>query len=83
VVFSGHDHVYERIKPEHGIYYFVLGNSGELRYHDLRASSDTLAGFNTDRGFMVVEIAGDKLYFQTVSRTGQVVDSGALQRPQR
>src|SRR5262249_44199787 len=25
VVFSGHDHVYERIKPQKGIYYFVSG----------------------------------------------------------
>ena len=82
VVFSGHEHVYERLKPEHGIYYFVLGNSGELRYRNLKASSEMAAGFDTDRDFMVVEIAGDKLYFQTISRTGQVVDSGALDRPQ-
>ena len=27
-------------------------------------------GFDTDRGFMLVEIAGDQFYFQTVSRTG-------------
>lgn len=80
VVLSGHEHVYERIKPQHGIYYFVLGNSGELRYHNLRRSADMLAGFDTDRDFLVVEIAGDKFYFQTVSRTGQVVDSGVLQR---
>src|SRR5713226_3311237 len=38
VVFSGHEHVYERIKPQNGIYYFVLGNSGELRFHNLRPS---------------------------------------------
>jgi hypothetical protein len=25
VVFSGHDHVYERIKPQNGIHYFVVG----------------------------------------------------------
>jgi predicted phosphodiesterase len=83
VVFSGHEHVYERLKPEHGIYYFVLGNSGELRYRNLRASPGMAAGFDTDRDFMIVEIAGDKLYFQTISRTGQVVDSGALDRPQQ
>ena len=82
VVFSGHDHVYERLKPEHGINYFVLGNSGELRFRNLKASAEMAAGFDTDRSFMVVEIAGDKLYFQAVSRTGQVVDSGALDRPQ-
>ena len=31
VVFSGHDHVYERIKPQKGIYYFVSGAAGQLR----------------------------------------------------
>ena len=83
VVLSGHDHVYERVKPKNGTYYFVLGNSGELRYHNLKPSSDMAAGFDTDCGFLLVEIAGDKFYFQTISRTGQVVDSGALQRPQK
>lgn len=80
VVFAGHDHVYERLQPKDGIYYFVLGNSGQLRYHDLKRSSDLVAGFDTDRDFMLVEIAGDNLYFQTISRTGQTVDSGALPR---
>ena len=81
VVLSGHDHVYERFKPEDGIYFFLVGNSGELRYHNLRQGSDIMAaGFDTDRTFMLVEISGDKLYFQTISRTGQTVDSGMLAR---
>ena len=81
VVMSGHEHVYERFKPEGGIYFFLVGNSGELRYHNLRQGSDIMAaGFDTDRTFMLVEISGDKLYFQTISRTGQTVDSGVLQR---
>ncbi len=33
-VFSGHEHVYERMKPENNISYFVLGNSGKLMPHD-------------------------------------------------
>jgi hypothetical protein len=37
-------------------------------------------GFDTDRSFMLVEIAGDKLHFQTISRAGQTIDSGVLQR---
>lgn len=80
VVMSGHDHVYERFKPESGIYFFLVGNSGELRYHNLHPSSIMAAGFDTDRTFMLVEISGDKLYFQTISRTGQTVDSGMLER---
>ena len=35
-------------------------------------------GFDTDRDFMLVEIAGDELYFQAISRTGTTIDSGAL-----
>jgi predicted phosphodiesterase len=79
-VFSGHEHVYERVKPQNGIYYFVLGNSGQLRYHNLRASDETQAGFDTDQDFMLVEVTKDKLYFQTVSRRGTTVDAGSLDR---
>jgi len=64
------------------VYYFLLGNSGELRYRNLKPSPDTATGFDTDNSFLLAEIDGDTLYFQTISRTGQVVDSGALGRLQ-
>ena len=79
VVFAGHEHVYERLKPQNGIYYFVLGNSGQLRFHDLRAAAETAKGFDTDRTFALVEIDGDQFYFQVISRTGETVDSGQLE----
>jgi predicted phosphodiesterase len=80
VVFSGHEHVYERIKPENDIYYFVLGNSGKLMTNDFRSGGDRVKGFDTDQGFMLVEIAGDQLFFQTISRSGETIDSGELPR---
>src|SRR5207248_5383506 len=80
VVFSGHEHVYERIKPQNGIYYFVLGNSGELRYHNLRPSPLMAKGFDTDQSFMLMEITGDEAYFQTISRAGETIDSGVMAR---
>lgn len=80
VVFSGHEHVYERLVPQHGITYFILGSSGELRPRNLAPSADTAKGFDTDQAFAMVEIAGDELYFQAVSRTGATVDSGVIQR---
>ena len=78
-VFSGHEHVYERLKPENNIYYFILGNSAKLMTHDFHKSPDMLSSFDTDRGFMLVEISGDKLYFQVISRTGATIDSGNVQ----
>jgi predicted phosphodiesterase len=80
VVFSGHEHVYERIHPQHGIYYFIEGASGELRAGDLAPSPIMAKGFDADRSFMMVEIAGDDMYFETISRTGVVVDSGVIHR---
>jgi 3',5'-cyclic AMP phosphodiesterase CpdA len=81
VVFSGHDHVYERIKPQKGITYFVEGSGGELRKGDLRRSAMTAAGFDQDRAFMLVEIVKSDFFFEAVSRTGTVVDSGTIHRP--
>lgn len=79
-VFSGHEHVYERIKPENGIYYFVLGNSGKLMSDDFRKDGERMKSFDSDQSFMLVEIAEDTLYFQTISRTGETVDFGSLPR---
>lgn len=80
-VFSGHDHVYERVKPQKGISYFTEGASGSLRTGNLRSKGLTEAGYDQDRSFMLVEVAGDELFFQTISRTGKTVDSGVIQRP--
>ena len=79
-VFSGHEHVYERMKPHDGINFFVLGNSGKLMTHDKITDSDVESSFDTDRGFMLVEIAGDKLYYQAVSRAGRTIDRGSVPR---
>jgi 3',5'-cyclic AMP phosphodiesterase CpdA len=81
LVLSGHEHFYERIKAQKGITYIVLGNSGQLRPHDIRPSQQTEKAFDTDRAFLLIEIAGDQLYFQTVSRTGETVDTGVLTAP--
>ena len=80
VVFSGHEHVYERIKPQKGITYFVDGSSGQLRKGDMEPTEQTAASFDQDQTFMLVEIAGDRMFFQTISRSGRIVDSGAVNR---
>jgi hypothetical protein len=79
VVLAGHEHVYERIKPQDGIYYFILGSAGQLRHHNLRSSPEMAAGFDADRTFMLLEITGDQLYFQAIARHGETVDHGVLE----
>jgi predicted MPP superfamily phosphohydrolase len=79
VVLSGHDHVYERIKPQKGIYYFVSGAGGRLRSGDVKDSSLlTEKSFDRDMHFMLFEAVGNNLHFQVISRTGETVDSGVI-----
>jgi 3',5'-cyclic AMP phosphodiesterase CpdA len=81
VVLSGHEHVYERIRPQKGITYFVNGVGGSLRKGDLPASApDMAAGFDQDRAFMLVEITDAGFAFQVISRTGRTVDAGVVPR---
>ena len=81
VVFAGHEHFYERLTPQKGIFYFTEGGSAKLREGNIRVGSAmTAKGFDTDNTFMLVEIAGDQMFFETISRTGRVVDSGIVPR---
>jgi len=83
VVFAGHDHIYERLTPQKGIYHFVEGAGGQLRKGDTIHSEMTAKAFDQDQSFMLVEIDGQRLSFQAISRTGATVDSGTIQRQVR
>lgn len=82
VVFAGHEHFYERIKPQKGIYYFISGSGGKLRKGDVKKGSPlTDKAFDRDMSFMLLEVNGNQMYFQVISRTGETVDSGVIARP--
>src|SRR5678816_1168745 len=79
VVFAGHEHFYERLKPQKGINYFTAGGSAKLREGNIAVKSPlTENGFDTDHSFMLVELTKDRLLFDTISRKAQMVDSGSL-----
>jgi hypothetical protein len=83
-VFTGHDHFYERIKPQQGIFYFVSGAGGKLRPGDVKDNSPlTAKAFDKDMSFMLVEISNGAMHFQVLSRTGATVDSGVLPNQRR
>jgi predicted phosphodiesterase len=82
VVFAGHEHFYERVKPQKGVHYFTCGGSAKLRKGDIRKGSElTEKGDDIENTFMVVEVAKDVFNFQTISRAGVTIDSDAFQRP--
>jgi predicted phosphodiesterase len=81
VVFSGHDHIYERTVPQQGIQYFVTGAGGKTRRGDVDlGSSIRAASFDEDNHFMVIEVDDSQVSFQAISEAGAIVDSGLIKQ---
>jgi predicted phosphodiesterase len=78
VVLAGHEHFYERLKPQNGVNYFTSGAAGKLRSGDIRQGPLTAKGFDSDLSYMLFEIDGDDLHFQTLTRRGKLIDSGTI-----
>jgi 3',5'-cyclic AMP phosphodiesterase CpdA len=78
VVFSGHEHLYERVKPQQEVKYFVSGGGGRYLY-DYKPSTFDEIGLS-EHHFMVAEIAGDRLFFEAITHTQQVIDCGVIYR---
>jgi DNA repair exonuclease SbcCD nuclease subunit len=80
VVLTGHEHFYERLKPQKGIAYFIVGNSAKLREGNISTTAMTAKGFDTGYTFMIVEIIGDDLHYQALTDTASTIDSGTVHR---
>jgi 3',5'-cyclic AMP phosphodiesterase CpdA len=80
LVLTGHEHFYERLKPQKGINYIILGNSAKLRRGNIAETEIKAKGFDQGFTFMLVEIADNELQFQTIDAKGQTIDSGTMTR---
>jgi 3',5'-cyclic AMP phosphodiesterase CpdA len=74
VVLSGHEHLYERVKPQKGIRYFVSGGGGRYLYNVRKSDFDDVAV--SEHHFMVAEVAGDAFLFEAVRPDGTLIDCG-------
>jgi predicted phosphodiesterase len=78
VVLAGHEHFYERLQPQKGVHYFTTGAAGKLRAGNIRPGPLTAKGFDSDYSYMLFEIDGDDLHFQSLTRRGKLIDSGTI-----
>lgn len=80
-VFQGHQHFYARMKPQHGIRYFVTGAGGKKPDS---ARSDERAFGRDDRGafnhFMYIHVTEDRFSYCAVDAEGEVRDGGSFGR---
>jgi 3',5'-cyclic AMP phosphodiesterase CpdA len=77
--FSGHDHIYERTKPQQGVQHFVSGVGSKPRRGDLNRRTPIFAAGNDETSsFMSVEVTPERFSFKTIDVGGRVIDSGEL-----
>ena len=82
VAVSGHDHFYERTKPQNGTQYFVTGAGGKTRRGGVDLNSPIrAASYDADNHFMLLEIDEREIGFKAISETGEVVDTGVINQP--
>jgi calcineurin-like phosphoesterase family protein len=76
VVFSGHYHVYERIKPQKGIQYFVAGSGGKLMRGNLnKKSALTASGNDQTQIFLLATVDEKQMHVRAISADGTEIDS--------
>jgi calcineurin-like phosphoesterase family protein len=79
VVLSGHDHTYERVKPQQGVQYFVTGAGGKVRPGDVNLRSPFREmSYDKENHYLQMVIEDQQINFQTITRSGAVIDRGAI-----
>ena len=81
IVFSGHEHIYERAEMQNGILYFITGGAGSLREGDALASPLIARRYDRDYHFMLAEFNDEGFFWQAINRVGVTIDAGALRKP--
>jgi len=80
LVLTGHEHFYERLKPQKGIHYIISGSAAKLRRGNIAKSELTAKGFDQGYTFLLIKIDGDRLSFQALTDEGKIVDAGTITR---
>ncbi|MCC2668057.1 MAG: metallophosphoesterase [Armatimonadetes bacterium] len=80
VVFSGHDHSYERTRPQAGITYIVSGNGGQSLYSHKNPHDYTAAFYNAKHGLTEVTLDDRTFQLRHINVDGKEVDKHEIRK---
>ncbi|MBX3280740.1 MAG: metallophosphoesterase [Acidobacteria bacterium] len=81
VVFAGHSHAYERIKPQKGVHYYTAGSGGKLMKGTLdRKSELTVVGNDQIQIFLVVRTDEKRMNIEAITAEGEIFDTSSVER---
>jgi 3',5'-cyclic AMP phosphodiesterase CpdA len=75
LVLTGHDHFYERSKPQHGITYVVSGAGAKL---SPTGTGESTAVAARELQFMLIEVDGGTLHARSMGVDGQTIDEFSI-----
>jgi len=78
VALSGHEHVYERLRPQNGVHYFISGAAGHVNRGLNRSDPILAAGNDRVCSFMIFALTPRELRFESITMLGRVLDSGSI-----
>ncbi|MCC7377507.1 MAG: metallophosphoesterase [Verrucomicrobiales bacterium] len=73
VVFTGHDHFWERFAPTNGVHFVVTGGGGGVPYGVFRRDPGS-AHVISQHHFVRVSVRGDEMHLESVSTNGTRLD---------
>ena len=79
VVFTGHDHFFQQVKPVHGIHHIVSGGAGKMRKGSNRGHGKVAFGAD-EYHFMDLSLTENELYYQAIDDAGRLVHGATLAR---
>ena len=82
IVFSGHQHLYQRTRPIHGVVY-LMGNSGQREsrfFHGNNLPEYTQQIYDRGANYQIVEVGARRLKMTSYNKKGLVIDETVLGR---
>jgi hypothetical protein len=78
-VFSGHEHFYQKIRPQNGVHYFISGGGGRIRKGAVKNHPEVEFAAETLH-FLDVELTTTHLRYAAISPQGVRLHSGVVTR---
>lgn len=79
LVLCGHNHIYERLRPVHGIHYITAGSGGKLSRGGLAPDSSMRAAGNDEENVaLVLQFDAETCRFTAYGPNEEVVDQGKI-----
>ncbi len=77
LVLSGHEHFYQKIRPEKGVHHIISGGAGKQR-KGVITDHPNVESASLDYHFMDLGLTEETLHFQAINDSGHLIHSGQI-----